>query len=59
MHNFARIRVNIAGSMLAVFVLACAAITLSACNTTAGVGEDVSATGHVVTNSAEKVKQGL
>jgi entericidin B len=59
MHNCARIRMSIAGSMLAVFVLACSAITLSACNTTAGVGEDVSATGHAVTNSAEKVKEGL
>jgi entericidin B len=59
MHNFAGIRMSIAGSMLVVFVLAGAAITLSACNTTAGVGEDVSATGHAVTNSAEKVKQGL
>jgi predicted small secreted protein len=32
---------------------------LSACNTTAGIGQDVSATGNAVTNSAEKVKQGL
>jgi predicted small secreted protein len=40
MHNFARIRMNIADLMLAVFVFACAAITLSACNTTAGVGQD-------------------
>jgi predicted small secreted protein len=44
---------------LAAFVLAGAAIMLSACNTTAGVGQDVSAAGHAVTNSAEKVKQGL
>jgi predicted small secreted protein len=32
---------------------------LGACNTTAGLGQDVSATGKAVTNSAEKVKQGL
>ncbi len=32
---------------------------LSACNTTAGAGQDVAATGRAVTNSAEKVKQGL
>jgi predicted small secreted protein len=32
---------------------------LSACNTTVGVGQDVSATGRAVTNSAEKVKSGL
>jgi entericidin B len=39
------------------FILAGALVTLSACNTTAGVGQDVSATGHAVTNSAEKLKQ--
>ena len=36
-----------------------AAITLSACNTTAGAGQDVSAAGHAVTNTADKVKTGL
>jgi predicted small secreted protein len=35
------------------------AALLSACNTTAGAGEDVSAAGHAVTNSADKVKSGL
>jgi len=44
--------------MLSVFALGCA-VALSACNTTAGVGKDVSATGNAVSNSAEKVKQGL
>jgi len=34
-------------------------MTVTACNTTAGIGQDVSATGKAVTNSAEKVKQGL
>ena len=29
---------------------------LSACNTVAGAGQDVSATGHAVTNGAEKLK---
>ena len=36
-----------------------AMLALSACNTTAGVGEDVSATGKAVTNTADKVKSGL
>ncbi len=36
-----------------------AAPLLSACNTTAGFGQDVSATGNAVTTSADKVKQGL
>jgi predicted small secreted protein len=31
-----------------------AAPLLSACHTTAGAGEDVSATGHAITHSAEK-----
>ena len=53
------IRANVDGTMLSVFVLLGAVVTLSACNTTAGVGQDVSAAGHAVTNSAEKVKQGL
>jgi predicted small secreted protein len=59
MGYFERIRMRIANSLLAAFLLAGAAITVGGCNTTAGVGQDVSATGHAVTNSAEKVKQGL
>jgi entericidin B len=30
--------------------------TPTACNTTAGAGEDISNTGHAITNSAEKHK---
>jgi predicted small secreted protein len=56
MYDFARIRIGLAASIL---VLAGTVTMLSACNTTAGVGQDVSATGHAVTNSAEKVKQGM
>ena len=29
---------------------------LSACNTTAGAGKDISATGHAITNGAENLK---
>ena len=29
---------------------------LSACNTTAGAGQDISATGHAITNGAQKLK---
>jgi entericidin B len=50
---------DVASAALALFVLAGALTTLSACNTTAGVGQDVSAAGRAVSNSAEKVKQGL
>jgi predicted small secreted protein len=48
-----------ATAFLMLFVLACAGAALSSCNTTSGVGQDVSATGRAVTNSAEKVKSGL
>ncbi len=44
---------------LAGVALLLSVIGLSACNTTAGAGQDVSATGRAVTNSAEKVKRGL
>jgi entericidin B len=59
MRDFVRIHTGIATSILSVLVLAGAVTVLSACNTTAGVGKDVSATGHAVTNSAEKVKDGM
>jgi predicted small secreted protein len=39
---------------LTLLVLIAAAPLLGACHTTAGAGEDISATGHVITNSAEK-----
>jgi predicted small secreted protein len=55
----ARVRRSLFSALLSVFVLAGAMTALGGCNTTAGVGQDVSATGRAVTNSAEKVKQGL
>ena len=42
-----------------ILVLAAATLSLSACNTAAGVGQDVSAAGHAVTNTADKIKSGL
>jgi predicted small secreted protein len=45
--------------LLNLVMLSGATVLLSACNTTAGVGQDVSAAGHAVTNSAEKVKSGM
>ena len=47
---------NLVVTMLA---LALAMAPLAACNTAAGVGQDVSAAGHAVTNTADKVKSGL
>ena len=45
--------------VLSLCVLAGAAAFLSACNTTAGAGQDVSAVGHAVTDTAEKAKSGI
>lgn len=48
-----------AGALLTLVVAAGAVTLLSACNTTSGVGKDVSATGRAVTDTAERVKEGL
>ncbi len=45
--------------VLAILALLASASALTACNTTAGAGQDVSATGHAVTNAADKVKSDL
>lgn len=50
---------RVLSTLLAVGLLVGAAASLSACNTTAGAGKDVSAAGHAVTNGADKVKNGL
>ena len=52
-------RKGFASAMLALFVLAGAASALSACNTTRGFGEDMSAAGGALSNSAEKTKEKL
>jgi entericidin B len=52
MQTRTKIRVNLARAVLGLFVLASMAMTLSACNTTAGVGQDVSAAGRAVSNGA-------
>jgi predicted small secreted protein len=53
-------RVPIMSRLLAtaftVAILLGAAASLSACNTTAGVGQDVSSAGHAVTNAADSAK---
>jgi predicted small secreted protein len=45
--------------VLALSVLFAGTMALTACNTTAGAGEDISATGHAVTKGAQDVKQKL
>ncbi|MEM5325371.1 entericidin A/B family lipoprotein [Paraburkholderia sp. JHI2823] len=42
--------------MIALFLITASMAALAACNTMAGAGEDVSAGGHALTNSAEKAK---
>jgi entericidin B len=59
MKTAARLRSRAASLLLTALILSGAAATLGACNTTAGAGQDLSATGHAVTNGAEKVKSGL
>jgi predicted small secreted protein len=52
-------RKSFASALLVIFVLAGAAATLGACNTTRGFGEDMSAAGHALSNSAEKTKDAM
>ena len=46
-------------ALLAILALSASAGLLSACNTVAGAGQDVSSTGHAVTRGAEDIKSGL
>jgi predicted small secreted protein len=59
MTQFHHFRRGLAGPLATLILLSGAAVAVSACNTTAGVGKDVSATGNAVTNAAEKTKSGL
>jgi len=52
-------RPSLIRALVVTLILAAAAPLLSACNTTAGVGQDVSATGRAVTRGANEVRQGL
>lgn len=49
-------RRNLVAILLSILLVSGTASLLSACNTTAGAGEDMSATGQAVTDSAEKNK---
>lgn len=46
-------------ALIIALALAAMAPMLSACNTTAGAGQDVSAAGRAVTRGADSVKSGL
>ncbi len=59
MNMTSSLRSGAARTILAASLLIGASALLSACNTTAGVGQDVSATGHAVTNTADKAKQAM
>ncbi|WP_298289463.1 entericidin A/B family lipoprotein [Thiomonas sp.] len=43
-------------TVLSLLLMALAALSLSACNTVAGVGQDLKAGGQAITNAAEKAK---
>jgi len=49
-------RQRIATLLIALSLMSATAALLSACNTTAGAGEDLSNAGHAITNSAERNK---
>lgn len=50
---------SIIRAVIVTLLLAAAAPMLAACNTTAGAGQDISATGRAVTRGANDVKSGL
>ena len=47
-------RKNLAMTLISLLLLSGATSLLSACNTTAGVGKDISGTGHAITRSANE-----
>jgi entericidin B len=53
------VRRPLAAAMVTALMLAGAASMLGACNTMAGAGQDISATGHAITGGAEKTKQAM
>jgi predicted small secreted protein len=59
MRQFTRARQSLFSVLLATLVLLGGTAMLTGCNTTAGFGQDVSATGKAVEKGADKVKQGL
>ena len=50
---------HVVRAVIVTLALSALAPMLAACNTTAGLGQDVSATGRAVTRGATDVKQGL
>jgi entericidin B len=45
-------------AVLGLAILAGASFALSACNTVAGFGQDMSAVGHALTGSSDRIKNG-
>ena len=56
MKSLLQFRKSAARALLALVMLGGVATTLSACNTAAGFGEDMSAAGHAITGSTEEPK---
>ncbi len=53
------VRGRMAAALVSLLVLAGAMTMLSACNTTAGMGKDISGAGNAITGGADKTKQAL
>ena len=58
MRHLVSVKKSAASALLTFAVLAGAATALSACNTARGFGEDMSAAGHALTNSSERIMHG-
>lgn len=58
MREFVGVKRSAASALLTLAVLAGAATALSACNTVRGFGEDMSAAGHALSNSSERIVNG-
>ena len=58
MRKLVNVKRSVASALLTLAVLWGAAAALSACNTVRGFGEDMSAAGHAITGSSERIEHG-
>lgn len=58
MRKIVSVKKSAASALLTLAVLAGAATALSACNTARGFGEDMSAAGHAISGSSERIMHG-
>jgi predicted small secreted protein len=58
MRKLVSVRNSAASALLTLVVLVGATVALGACNTVRGMGEDLSAAGHAVSNSSDRILHG-